>query len=67
MIADTGVRVGEAPAAISEFERPRAVFCTQHQGVLFGGADLVFTDPPYNVDYESYTEDRLTIQDLVWG
>jgi DNA modification methylase len=26
------------------------------------GADLVFTDPPYNVDYEGYTEYRLTIQ-----
>ena len=25
-------------------------------------ADLVFTDPPDNVDYEGYTEDRLTIQ-----
>ena len=25
-------------------------------------ADMVFTDPPYNVDYEGYTEDRLTIQ-----
>jgi ParB-like chromosome segregation protein Spo0J len=25
-------------------------------------ADLVFTDPPYNVDYEGYTEERLTIQ-----
>jgi|ERR1017187_4074114 DNA modification methylase len=25
-------------------------------------ADLVFTDPPYNLDYEGYTEDRLTIQ-----
>ncbi len=24
-------------------------------------ADLVFTDPPYNVDYEGYTEERLTI------
>jgi hypothetical protein len=24
-------------------------------------ADLVFTDPPYNVDYEGYTGDRLTI------
>ena len=24
-------------------------------------ADLVFTDPPYNVAYEGYTEDRLTI------
>src|SRR6202521_1854541 len=26
-------------------------------------ADLVFTDPPYNVSYEGYTEDRLTIKD----
>lgn len=25
-------------------------------------ADLAFTDPPYNVAYEGYTEDRLTIQ-----
>lgn len=25
-------------------------------------ADLVFTDPPYNVNYEGYTEDRLKIQ-----
>jgi DNA modification methylase len=25
-------------------------------------ADLVFTDPPYNVDYEGYTEDRLTLK-----
>ena len=25
-------------------------------------ADLVFTDPPYNVDYEGYTEDKLTIK-----
>lgn len=24
--------------------------------------DLVFTDPPYNVDYQGYTEDRLTIK-----
>jgi DNA modification methylase len=24
-------------------------------------ADLVFTDPPYNVDYEGYTEERLRI------
>jgi DNA modification methylase len=24
-------------------------------------ADLVFTDPPYNVDYEGYTEERLTM------
>lgn len=27
-----------------------------------GAADLVFTDPPYNVSYEGYTEDRLTIK-----
>ena len=25
-------------------------------------ADLVFTDPPYNVDYEGYTEERLKIK-----
>jgi DNA modification methylase len=25
-------------------------------------ADMVFTDPPYNVDYEGYTEERLTIE-----
>jgi DNA modification methylase len=25
-------------------------------------ADLVFSDPPYNVDYEGYTDDKLTIQ-----
>jgi DNA modification methylase len=25
-------------------------------------ADLVFTDPPYNVDYAGFTEDRLTMQ-----
>jgi DNA modification methylase len=25
-------------------------------------ADLVFTDPPYNVDYEGHTEQRMTIQ-----
>ena len=31
---------------------------------LMGGekADLVFTDPPYNVDYEGYTEDHLKIK-----
>src|SRR6266851_7787770 len=26
-------------------------------------ADLVFTDPPYNVEYTGYTEEKLTIQD----
>ena len=25
-------------------------------------SDLIFTDPPYNVNYEGYTEDRLTIK-----
>jgi DNA modification methylase len=25
-------------------------------------ADLIFTDPPYNVDYEGYTEQRLKIK-----
>jgi hypothetical protein len=25
-------------------------------------ADLVFTDPPYNVAYEGYTDEKLTIQ-----
>lgn len=31
---------------------------------LMGGeaADLVFTDPPYNVDYEGYTDDKLKIE-----
>src|SRR4051794_16409993 len=31
---------------------------------LMGGvaADCVFTDPPYNVDYEGYTEEKLKIQ-----
>jgi DNA modification methylase len=31
---------------------------------LMGGeqGDIVFTDPPYNVGYEGYTEDRLTIK-----
>jgi len=24
--------------------------------------DSVFTDPPYNVDYQGYTEDRLKIK-----
>jgi DNA modification methylase len=25
-------------------------------------ADLIFTDPTYNVDYEGYTEERLKIR-----
>jgi ParB-like chromosome segregation protein Spo0J len=35
-----------------------------HVARLMNGAaaDLVFTDLPYNVDYEGYTKDRLTIQ-----
>jgi DNA modification methylase len=39
---------------------------TDHAAVakLMAGAtaDLVFTDPPYNVDYEGYTEERLKIK-----
>ena len=32
-------------------------------GFMFGDeADLVFTDPPYNVDYTGFTEDRLKIK-----
>ena len=30
--------------------------------VASDAADCVFTDPPYNVDYQGYTEDRLKIQ-----
>jgi len=29
-------------------------------------ADLVFTDPPYNVDYEGYTEIVLLLQEIAW-
>jgi len=32
------------------------------QAVGDSPADLAFTDPPYNVDYEGYTEERLTIK-----
>jgi DNA modification methylase len=37
---------------------------SDHVARLMAGAaaDLVFTDPPYNVDYEGYTEDRLKIK-----
>jgi len=37
---------------------------THAVGKLMAGApaDLVFTDPPYNVDYEGYTEERLKIK-----
>jgi DNA modification methylase len=39
---------------------------TSHDAVtqLMAGAtaDLIFTDPPYNVDYEGYTEQRLKIK-----
>src|SRR5882724_11194459 len=30
--------------------------------VAGASADLVFTDPPYNVDYEGYTEQKLKIK-----
>ncbi len=35
-----------------------------HVARLMAGAaaDLIFTDPPYNVDYEGYTEERLKIR-----
>lgn len=33
-----------------------------HRLLSGDAADLVFTDPPYNVDYEGYTEERLKIQ-----
>jgi DNA modification methylase len=33
------------------------------QNLLAGNlADMVFTDPPYNVDYQGYTEEKLKIQ-----
>jgi DNA modification methylase len=37
---------------------------SEHAARLMAGAaaDLVFTDPPYNVDYEGYTKDRLKIK-----
>ncbi len=33
-----------------------------HRLMTGDAADLVFTDPPYNVDYEGYTEERLKIK-----
>jgi DNA modification methylase len=40
--------------------------CTKSQDVArlinTDTADFVFTDPPYNCDYEGYTEERPTIQ-----
>jgi hypothetical protein len=35
-----------------------------HVASLMGNeaADMIFTDPPYNVDYEGYTDERLKIQ-----
>lgn len=37
---------------------------SSHVEALMAGnkADMVFTDPPYNVDYEGYTKDKLTIK-----
>src|ERR1035441_4800034 len=49
--------------------RPHRVLCgdaTKVEDVerLMAGeaADLVFTDPPYNVDYEGYTKEHLKIK-----
>jgi DNA modification methylase len=46
--------------------RVRCGDATEHANVARliagGSADLVFTDPPYNVDYEGYTEERLKIK-----
>jgi len=38
--------------------------CANDAGKLMDGdmADLVFSDPPYNCDYQGYTEEKLTIQ-----
>jgi DNA modification methylase len=51
ILGDHGVLVGDAT---SENDVRR----------LMGAdvADLIFTDPPYNVDYEGYTEERLKIR-----
>jgi hypothetical protein len=51
VLGDRRVRCGDATVQ------------TDVDALLAGdAADLVFTDPPYNVDYEGYTEDRLTIK-----
>jgi DNA modification methylase len=40
-----------------------ATRCSDTDRLMSGDAgDLVFTDPPYNVDYEGYTEEHLRIQ-----
>ncbi len=40
-----------------------ATCATDAEKLIVGGkADLVFSDPPYNCDYEGYTEKKLTIQ-----
>jgi len=38
--------------------------CTEHLSQLMQNdkADMVFTDPPYNVDYCGYTKDQLTLK-----
>ena len=40
-----------------------AIISSDVERLMAGGAsDLIFTDPPYNVDYEGYTEERLKIR-----
>ena len=40
-----------------------ATVCEDVDRLMAGDrADLIATDPPYNVEYQGYTEDRLTIQ-----
>jgi DNA modification methylase len=50
--------LGEHKLLVGDATKPADV------ATLMGGdyADLVFTDPPYNVDYEGYTEDHLKIR-----
>jgi DNA modification methylase len=51
VLGDHRVRCGDATAAADV------------EGLMSGdSADLVFTDPPYNVDYEGYTDEKLKIE-----
>jgi DNA modification methylase len=50
--------LGKHRAMCGDTTKPKDV----EQLMLGASADLVFTDPPYNVDYAGYTKDKLTIQ-----